>query len=100
MKVFGLLILLFGLAIANARVDDVDVEELPEGVKSVSGKVTVFADFRRPHKAGSIPLYIINRTDKVLELPYQDGDVYLKLETKGKAEDGKWKRVQPHAYSW
>ncbi len=98
MKVIGFLVLLFGLSVVNAREDGVAIEKLPGEVRSVAGKVTVVADFESREKGGSIPLYIINRTDKELELPFQDGDVYLKLEAKG--DDGKWKRVEPHAYSW
>jgi len=77
---------------------DVAISELPSGVPSTEGKVTLFADYSRAKKSSPIDVYLINRSDRDITLSAQDGDVYLKLE--GKSDDGTWTRVQPHAYSW
>lgn len=48
-------------------------------------------------KAGQVTVLLINDTDDSLEVPTQDGDIYLKLEVN---LDGKWRRAQWHRYSW
>jgi len=75
-----------------------EISTLPAQVKSQPGKVSLFADFSNQPKNGAVPVYLINGTGAPLQLAAQDGDIYLKLEAQN--EDGKWVRVQPHAYSW
>jgi len=58
--------------------------------------VTVWAFYDRPTKQG-IPLLLINRTDKTIELS-MEGQPYLMLEYKN--ELLKWQRAQPHTFSW
>ena len=74
------------------------ITALPSQVKSDPGAVSLFADFSNRPKNGTVPVYLINGTGNPLQLAAQDGDIYLKLEAQN--EDGKWVRVQPHAYSW
>ncbi len=74
------------------------VAKLPDGIPSTEGKVTLHADYAHAGKGRSVEVYLINRSDRDIVLDAQDGDVYLKLETK--QEDGTWVRVQPHAFSW
>lgn len=74
------------------------VDRLPGGIPSAEGKVTLVADYARAMKGQDVDVYLINRSDRDIVLDSQDGDVYLKLETK--QEDGAWVRVQPHAFSW
>ena len=74
------------------------ITALPPQVKSDPGAVSLFADFSNRPKNGTVPVYLINGTGNPLQLAAQDGDIYLKLEAQN--EDGKWVRVQPHAYSW
>jgi hypothetical protein len=73
------------------------ISNLPEGIPSVEGKVTLHADFARAKTGEPIDVYLINRSERDLVLNAQDGDVYLKLQAQG--EDGWWKRVQPHSFS-
>lgn len=75
----------------------VPISELPNSVSPSAGKATLVADFGASMN-GPISVYLINPTDRDLILDAQDGDVYLKLETKNK--DGTWSRAQPHEYSW
>ncbi len=93
--------LVFGACIREAGAQlqeewEIPIADLPENVTYPKGKFSIFADFDHAKK-GSVAIYIINDTDKVIGLPSQDGDVYLKQEVK---IDGKWVRSQPHVYSW
>lgn len=69
---------------------------LPERVIAPEGKLTIFADFALQSASG-IPIYIVNRTDEVVELSQQDDDFYLKLEYE--SATGVWTRAQSHRYS-
>ncbi len=73
------------------------ISELPESIDAPDGKVTLTASFERL-ETGSVPVYLINRTDEDVVLDAQDGDVYLKLEMRN--DDGTWVRAQPHVFSW
>lgn len=89
--------------------------ELPKHVPAQAGKLTLFADFaaagknkmpddergpwpdeRRPDSR--VPLYLVNRTEQAVSLPFQDGDAKLRLEYR-KAK-GEWVRAQPQYASW
>ncbi len=74
------------------------ITTLPPQAKTDPGAVSLFADFSNQAKSGTVPVYLINAKGTPLQLAAQDGDIYLKLEAQN--EDGKWVRVQPHAYSW
>lgn len=70
--------------------------DLPKQVPAPKGELTLFADYAAADKDG-VPLYLINRTDRIASFPAQDGDIYLKLEHR--LSDGTWERAQSHAYS-
>ncbi|WP_395753723.1 hypothetical protein [Prosthecobacter sp.] len=80
------------------RTKGTPIAQLPEGIPSTEGKVTLFADYARAKKGEPIDVYLINRSEKDISLNAQDGDVYLKLEKEN--ADGTWTRVQPHVFSW
>jgi hypothetical protein len=65
--------------------------ELSAGIPAPDGELTLYADFERAGENG-VPVFIVNRTAKPVELHSQDHDPYLKLEYL----DGKkgWKRAQ------
>lgn len=48
-------------------------------------------------QSGRVPVYLINDTSHDLQVPSQDGDIYLRLEAK--LDDGKWHRAQYHQHS-
>ena len=99
MKVIWVTLALLGnLGVLHAQNKFSANAELPGHIKSVSGKVVLVADFTHKDTEGKIPVYLINGSEKSIKLMAQDGDVYLKLETRD--EDGKWRRAQPHAFSW
>jgi hypothetical protein len=50
-----------------------------------------------PPKSGQITVFVVNDTNDTLEVPSQDGDIYLMLEVK---LDGKWQRAQHYRSSW
>ncbi|WP_395739907.1 hypothetical protein [Prosthecobacter sp.] len=76
----------------------VPVAQLPQGIPSMAGKVTLVADFARAKKGEAVDVYLINRGERDILLNAEDGDVYLKLEAQN--ADGTWARVQPHRFSW
>ncbi|BDS07572.1 hypothetical protein NT6N_26120 [Oceaniferula spumae] len=99
MNPYLLSLVLFALVSGlHAREVDLANTQLPNHIKPVSGKIVLVADYAKKGEDRRIPVYLINGSDKSITLDSQDGDVYLKLETKG--ADGKWQRAQPHAYSW
>jgi hypothetical protein len=51
----------------------------------------------KPSEAGKMTVLLINDTNNVLEVPSQDGDIYLMLQVK---LHGKWTRAQHHSDSW
>ena len=71
--------------------------KLPDSVPVLKGKLTLYADYNKS-RGGRVPVYLVNRTSQRVELPSQDGDIYLKLERL--RDDGHWERVQAHQYSW
>ncbi|HEV7402060.1 MAG TPA: hypothetical protein VGO11_04005 [Chthoniobacteraceae bacterium] len=88
-------------------VADESISDLPKHIVAPPGEITLVADFDHSTKTNAtpwstesleIPVYLINRSGKKLELEAQDGDVYLKLEYRN--SNGDWKRAQPHQYSW
>lgn len=72
------------------------VSALPDFVTASPGEATLFADFVGAREEG-IAVYLVNRTGRPLELPAEDGDLYLKLETA--SSEGAWQRAQGHAFS-
>jgi hypothetical protein len=76
---------------------DQSIADLPDHIKVPNSAVALIADFDHPSE-GTVPVYLVNRSGKDLQLESQDGDVYLKLEYQD--PNGDWKRAQPHAYSW
>lgn len=99
MKNYFVAILLLGLiGSVQAQQTSPPVSQLPKHIKPVAGMVVLVADYDHKDGQGKVPVYLINATKKAVTLRAQDGDVYLKLEVKG--ADGKWRRAQPHAYSW
>lgn len=70
---------------------------LPKHVKADPGVVTLFADFEHPAAEG-VPLYIVNRSDKSLDLGTQDGSLKIKLDYLD--TEGDWKLAQSHRSSW
>jgi hypothetical protein len=91
-----------------------DLTDLPENVSFEKGRISVFVDFentlrRRSRsfaqvidRAGAddgfrVTLaYLMNDTDKAINLPTQDSNLYLKQEVR---ENGKWVRSHSHRYS-
>jgi hypothetical protein len=73
------------------------VAELPAHIKAPAGKVSLHADYGDIWQK-KIVVYLVNRTHKLLRLPAEDDDIYLKLETRN--HDGRWVRAQTHRYSW
>lgn len=71
--------------------------ELPSHIVAPENKLTVFADYAAPDPNG-VPLYVVNRTDKAITFPSQDGDIYLMLEYR--LPDGSWQRAQVHQDSF
>ncbi|BCX50364.1 hypothetical protein HAHE_42720 [Haloferula helveola] len=94
------LLLSLGFAILQLRAAEVGepLDKLPPSIKPAEKTVSLHADYEHPGEDGSIPVYLVNRTDDPLPLGAQDGDIYLKLEIM--RPDGTWVRAQPHAYSW
>lgn len=72
------------------------IANLPQGIAGEAGKVTLHADYAQAGE-GRITLYLINRSEKALAVPTQDGDPYVKLEARSEA--GSWERAQAHGYS-
>ncbi|HCN76376.1 MAG TPA: hypothetical protein DIT13_04170 [Verrucomicrobiales bacterium] len=66
-----------------------------------SGKISIqpvaYMNGVEPPKPGQISVFLINDTDEQLQVPAQDGDIYLKLEVN---LEGKWQRAQCHGDSW
>lgn len=71
--------------------------ELPKHVIAPSGQLSIFADYERADASGT-PLYVVNRSEQVVNFHAQDGDIYLKLEYQ--QPDGTWQRAQGHTGSW
>jgi hypothetical protein len=71
--------------------------ELPAHVVAAENMLTFYADFEKAGPNG-IPLYLVNRTGRPMNLDAQDGDPYLKLEYRD--DQGRWIRAQPHLSSW
>lgn len=70
--------------------------ELPTHIKAPEGELSMVADYDSAVDTG-VPIYIINKTSSPVMIPNQDGDIFLKLETKDKS--GRWVRAQTHRYS-
>jgi hypothetical protein len=70
---------------------------LPGHVKAAEGELTLFADFKAKGEK-SVPIYIVNRTDKPVKFYHQDGFLFVMLEYE--AKPGWWVRAQSHVFSW
>jgi hypothetical protein len=99
MKAAILSVCLMAVAWGDPTTPDVGrpISELPAAVTAERGRVSLVADYSKRAADGSINVYLINRTDRDIQLAAQDGDVYLKLET---FSDAGWIRAQPHVFSW
>jgi hypothetical protein len=64
------------------------VSKLPAHVLAAPGRLTLFADFKKRDPRG-IPLYVVNRTGKPIDLFTYNGQPLLALEYE--AQPGKWK---------
>ncbi len=80
------------------------VTELPPAIRKVEGKISLqvggYGSDPASHElmqSGRAPVYLINDTSHDLQVPSQDGDIYLCLEAK--LDDGKWHRAQYHQHS-
>lgn len=87
--------------LATSWAQTVDIEtkpiaKLPDQIEHEDGRFAIYADYEN-QQAGFLTLFLINATDEPIELPAQDGDVYIKQEAK---LGDKWVRSQPHRYSW
>ncbi len=71
---------------------------LPAHVEPVAGKLSLYADFHDVHDE-QLTLYLINATERAIELPLQDDDAFVKLEIQDPTGDKKWRRAQSHVYS-
>lgn len=75
------------------------VSKLPKHIVAPENGVALFADFEHSEAPkGPIPVYLINRSGKDIQLKAQDNDVYLKLEFQ--QQDGTWRRAQSHMDSF
>lgn len=101
MKIYITTLIFFaGLTISTSTLGDSrnrHISFLPSHVIAPEGIVTLFADYN--NQIGSnVPVYLVNRSQKELELSSQDTDIYLKLEFE--VAEGTWQRAQPHISSW
>lgn len=65
-------------------------------VVAPEGKLSFFADFSHPEKEGC-PIYLVNRTDRVMSVPVQDGRLFVALAAQ--MPEGVWQRAQVHEFS-
>lgn len=77
--------------------DPLPANTLPAGVVAPDGQLTLYADFSAA-RGGHIPLYLVNRMASDFVFGRQDGDLYVKLETR--QAGGTWRRAQEHWYSY
>ncbi len=80
--------------IADALTGNVD---LPAHIMAPNNQITLFADFSAASEVKGIPIYLVNRTEMPISISTQDGDTYVKLETRTKT--GEWVRAQAHVHS-
>ena len=71
--------------------------ELPKHAVASEGQVSLYADYKNA-VIGYVPLYIINRTGKDIQIPTEDNDPGIVLYASG--EDGKWQRAQHLVHSF
>lgn len=71
--------------------------DLPAHVVAPKGKLSFFADFSRPAEKG-YPIYLVNRTDKAIPVPVQDGSLRVALAVK--MSEGVWQQAQVHEPSF
>src|SRR4051812_9035683 len=57
-----------------------EVAALPAHIKAPHTGLALMADFDHQIEAGTVPVYLINKSGKDIVLETQDGDPYLKLE--------------------
>ncbi|MES2924396.1 MAG: hypothetical protein V4819_22785 [Verrucomicrobiota bacterium] len=69
--------------------------DLPSQVLAENGQLTLFADFINCSKDGC-PLYLVNRTEKDITIPTQDGRLFVKLTCETSSG---WERAQSHYFS-
>jgi hypothetical protein len=70
---------------------------LPVQIAAPDGQLSLFADYNAVGKDG-VPLYLVNRTGRTIQFSGQDGDIYIKLESR--MSDGRWQRAQAHSNSF
>ncbi len=85
-------------SLSHAEDSDLPMAKLPPDSISSAGTLSLFADYKAVSSDGTIPVYVINQTDKLLKLAAQEGDIYLKLEAQNK--NGEWIRAQSHVFSF
>lgn len=72
--------------------------DLPSHIHPDPGsEISLVADYGAKVAQG-IPLYVINSSDQGVDLPTQDGDLFIRLEAK--LPEGEWRRAQAHISSW
>lgn len=74
-----------------------EINELPKQVVAPDGQLTLFADYDDVWR-NQVVLYLVNKTDKEIDVPAQDNDLYVKMETQN--SQGEWVRAQTHRNSW
>ncbi len=73
------------------------LDKLPSAVSAPADQITLFADYGDVNGEG-VAMYLVNRTKDECQIPYQDPDIYAKLEIR--LPDGTWQRAQTHHYSF
>jgi len=73
------------------------VARLPGSAVAPDGQLTLFADYEDVWE-DQVVVYAINKTSEAVDLPAEEGKIYLKLEAW--SSDGRWERAQKHSYSF
>ncbi len=76
--------------------EQIGIEKLPKNVVAPDGQLTLFADYDDVWQ-NHIVLYLVNKTDNEVNVPAQDSDLYVKLESR--TNEGDWVRAQTHQSS-
>ncbi len=97
---FVLMLFFVGLALADDIPETktkagIATAKLPAHVMAPAGKLSLFADFKKKGDLG-IPLYVVNRTGKTVDLFAYNGQLFLAAEYE--AEPGKWKPARVVEY--
>jgi hypothetical protein len=73
----------------------IPVAKLPDRVQALPGQLVLFADFKGKDDTG-IPLYLVNRTGKPVEVILYNGRPFFGMEYE--AEPGRWKPARAVDY--